>query len=392
MPYALSLTSCCIALALISAFPVAAQAPQILFVRGGPGTGGFLEGGSDEQLSDITNTSTAPGNHGWGQLADTLRTLDFDLAQMIEGPAENNTPIDFANLDLSPYAIIVLGSNNANYPPEAVDAVDQFVRGGGSLLVISDANWGQNWGDAPTSDQAFLDRYGLIMNQDRDLYVLDRSDGDFVVEGVDQGDHPILAGIEAFDGEGVSPITVGDPMDDVTVRVLANAEGQIRVNDGENGGSARPAMDGDGALVTVEAGTGRVAGHFDRNTFFNESGAGTDLTRFDNARYAKQLFQWLARRPPVATEPPAAASRIAVEGPFPNPSRDTIRFSITAAGAERVRVEVLDAAGRHVRLIHDAVLSVQTFDAPTRGLPNGAYFLRITGASSETTQPFQVVR
>jgi hypothetical protein len=388
----LPLATCCVVLALLFASPAAAQSPQILFVRGGPGTGGFLEGGSDEQLSDIDNYSTANGNHGWGQLADTLRALGFDPVQMTEGPAENNTPIDFANLDLSAYTIIVLGSNNADYPPEAVDAVDQFVRGGGGLLVISDANWGQNWGDAPTSDQAFLDRYGLIMNQDRGTYVLDRSDGDFVVGGVNQGDHPILVGVEAFDGEGVSPITIGDPMDDVTVRVLANAEGQVRVNDDYEGGSTRPATEGDGALVTVEAGAGRVVGHFDRNTFFNENGAGTDLTRFDNARYAKQLFGWLAGMFATAPEPPATARGIAVQGPFPNPSRDTVRFIVALTDPQHVHVEVLDAAGRQVRLVHDAALSERTLDIPTRGLPNGTYFLRMKGETFETTRPFQVVR
>src|SRR5207302_9000318 len=46
----------------------------------------------------------------------------------------------------------------------------------------------------------------------------------------------------------------------------------------------------------AEAGLGRVAIHFDRNTFFNANGAGTSLHRFDNARYAKNLFEWLAGR------------------------------------------------------------------------------------------------
>jgi len=39
---------------------------------------------------------------------------------------------------------------------------------------------------------------------------------------------------------------------------------------------------------------GRIAGHFDRNTFFNTNGAGTDITRFDNLQYALNLFAWLA--------------------------------------------------------------------------------------------------
>lgn len=269
--------------------------PKALFIRGGPGTGGFLEGGSDEQLSDITNTSTEAGNHGFAELAATLREQGFELEQHIEGPASDNTPIDLASMDLSQYSVIVLGSNNAEYPQAAVDAIEAYVRAGGGLLVISDANWGRNWGDAPSSDQPFLDRFGLVMNQDRGTYALERDADDFVVEGNNKGTHPILANIDAFDGEGVSPISLADtPGSGDTRQVLAKAEGTILVNDNEGQGSQRGATEQDGALVVVEAGQGRVAGHFDRNTFFNQNGAGTNINRLDNRQYAINLFNWLA--------------------------------------------------------------------------------------------------
>ncbi|MEM8532065.1 MAG: carbohydrate-binding protein [Chloroflexota bacterium] len=269
--------------------------PKVLFIRGGPGTGGFLEGGSNDQLSDITNASTDAGNHGFAKLAATLEEQGFELEQQIEGPASDNTPIDLANMDLSQYSVIVLGSNNAEYPEAAVDAIENYVRAGGGLLVISDANWGRNWGDAPSSDQPFLDRFGLVMNQDRGTYTLERSTDDFVVEGNDRSNHPILANIDAFDGEGVSPITLADtPDSDDTRQVLAKAESTILVNDNEGQGSQRDATEQDGALVIVEAEKGRVVGHFDRNTFFNQNGAGTNINRLDNRQYAINLFNWLS--------------------------------------------------------------------------------------------------
>lgn len=277
----------------VNAQPASAQ--SILFIKGGPGTGGFLEGGADEQLSSITDYSTAGGNHGWGELNDLLIDNGFTTTQMVEGPASNNTPVDLVSLDLSAYDVIVFGSNNADYPAAAVDKIETWIQNGGGALFISDANWGRNWGDAPDSDQPFLDRFGLVMNQDTGTYALTRSAGDYVVDGEDQGDHPILAGIDAFDGEGVSPGTVVDTsIPGVTPQVLANAEGNIRVNDNYGGGSFRPAAVNDGALIAVEAGTGRLAIHFDRNTFFNLNGAGTNINRLDNADYAVNLFTWLA--------------------------------------------------------------------------------------------------
>src|SRR5581483_12305200 len=134
---------------------------SILFIRGGTGTGGFIDGGSlaqrDEELSDINNHSTAKGNHGWGQLADMLRGDGFDLQQKIEKP---NRRIDLTKIDLSQYKIIVFGSNNADYTPHGdksiVRALENFVFAGGSALFVSDGNFGSSYGDAPSSDRDFL--------------------------------------------------------------------------------------------------------------------------------------------------------------------------------------------------------------------------------------------
>ena len=183
--------------------------------------------------------------------------------------------------------MLVLGSNNAVYSSPAVDAVELFIRNGGGVLFISDANFGGDWSDAASSDQDFLDRFGLIMNQDQGTYVLRRMDGDF-----NQPDHPILAGIEAFDGEGVSPINAAS-----AGQVLVRARNSTRVNQPpfgpNNQGQSRPVTAMDGALTVLNVDAGRIAGHFDRNTFFNTNGAGTDITRFDNRQYALNLFAWL---------------------------------------------------------------------------------------------------
>ncbi|MEO1718578.1 MAG: GC-type dockerin domain-anchored protein, partial [Planctomycetota bacterium] len=76
---------------------------------------------------------------------------------------------------------------------------------------------------------------------------------------------------------------------------LANAEGQVRLNNGTPGvnqeqGSSRPATATDAALFVAQADQGRIIGHFDRNTFFNLNGAGTNINRLDNRQYALNLF------------------------------------------------------------------------------------------------------
>jgi hypothetical protein len=296
-----------------------ATAPTILFIRGATRSGGFLEGTTaasrDEQLADINNTSTASGNAGWGTLASTLRNAGFAVEQMTE-PKEAvedgsgftmGRPIHFENLELSKYAAIVFGSNNARYPRASIDAIDSYIHNGGGAIFISDANFGSNWRDAPDSDQQFLARWGLIVNQDAaaGTTTLSRAGGNFVMS-----DHPVLDGVDSMTGEGVSPLVVPDvPPPGVIIRRVVAATGQTRNNDGVDSakqyqGTPRNVTDHDAALVLASVGGagGHVVGYFDRNTFFNANGVGTDITKADNRQFALNLFHYVTdSTPPTVT-------------------------------------------------------------------------------------------
>ncbi|MEM9372704.1 MAG: hypothetical protein AAGA55_03590 [Planctomycetota bacterium] len=290
---------------LLAGNVTAQEPPRVLFVRGAERSGGFFEGQNDfaltEQLADIGNQSTSGGNHGWFELAELLRGAGFIVEQAIE-PLEpgapstgqtNGAPLPFDQVPLRRYRVIVLGSNNAVYQSEQIDAVEDYVWAGGGLLLISDANFGSDWPDAANSDQQFLDRFGWTMQQDQGTYQLRRQDGDFLIPS-----HPVLDGVDVFDGEGVSPIVL--PVSDMPgVRSLLVARAKpgrnTRNNDSDTGqGTSRPVGPRDAALCVAYAGAGRLAGHIDRNTFFNANGAGTSINRFDNAAYAVNLITWLA--------------------------------------------------------------------------------------------------
>jgi hypothetical protein len=283
----------------------------ILFVRGATRSGGFLDGGSaavrDDQLADINNNSTAAGNHGWATLAATLRDAGLTVEQITEpkgadtGNVIAGRPIRFENMDLTKYGAIVFASNNARYPRSSVDAIDNYIRNGGGALFISDANFGSHWRDAPDSDQSFLARYGIIVNQDNGVYALTRAGGDFAVPN-----HPILSGVDVFDGEGVSPLIVPEtPPPGVSILRVVAARDKTRNNDGVDpaqnyAGSIRPVANRDAALLLANAGRGRVAGYFDRNTFFNANGAGSNLNKNDNRQLALNLFDWVTDNTPPA--------------------------------------------------------------------------------------------
>jgi hypothetical protein len=82
--------------------------------------------------------------------------------------------------------------------------------------------------------------------------------------------------------------------------------GKVRNNDGTDPskqyqGTLRTATTRDAALMLATSGKGRVAGFFDRNTFFNRNGLGTDITKYSNRQLALNLFAYLTRRMTTAT-------------------------------------------------------------------------------------------
>ncbi|MEM8739374.1 MAG: hypothetical protein AAGG38_13005 [Planctomycetota bacterium] len=315
----------------------AQEAGKVLFIRGAERSGGFFEANNDtgltEQLADIRNTSTSGGNHGWFEFASLLVDNGFQVEQAIEpleagAPTTGQTTGAALSLDgsftvsdrlgvtpavsrsLADYDAVIFGSNNAVYGNPQIDALESYVRGGGGVLFISDANFGSGWSDASNSDQQFLDRFGLVVNQDRGTYVLSSAEaGGGAPADYTQGDHPILSGVNAFDGEGVTPFQIGTLTEGVTAEILVQAEGNTSDNTGTDArGDARPVTMNDAALLVAEADLGRIAGHFDRNTFFNQNGAGTFLNRtaggsiqLDNDIYALNLVTWVANVPEPGT-------------------------------------------------------------------------------------------
>jgi hypothetical protein len=80
-----------------------------------------------------------------------LRGEGYFITQIKGGAATSGSdlPVDIVNLDLTPYKLIVFGSNNATCGAAAVNKIETFVRNGGGVLFISDANFGSSWAMRP---------------------------------------------------------------------------------------------------------------------------------------------------------------------------------------------------------------------------------------------------
>ncbi|MEZ5990335.1 MAG: hypothetical protein R3F30_14685 [Planctomycetota bacterium] len=311
MPSPALLSACLLA---VCAVPATAQTRvdplgrKLLFVRGADGSGGATEGGTTaqrtEQLSDVGNAATNNGNHGYGELRQALVADGFQVAQLVEDP---KVPLTLTAL--LPYRVVFLGSNNRAYTAAEVKAFHDYVDAGGSALFVSDANWGLTWNAAPASDNQFLARYGVQVWQDSgQLPVLERKQQGRYLDL----DHAVVSGldgdggaddVDAYVGEGVSLFRLGQGSDGWQARAQVTATGLVyrTLDSSGKAGSLQLATSADCALWTATKGDSRLAGHFDRNTWFNLNGAGTDIRKRANLTLARDLFRWLASVPGHAT-------------------------------------------------------------------------------------------
>lgn len=305
--FALLLAWICTAVSASGQTHVDPRGRSILFIRGAHATGGATEGGTPaqrtEQLSDIYNHATNPRNHRYGELRLLLVKDGFAPTQSIE----SSTPLSLAQL--VKHRVLVFGSNNKVYTAAAIRAFRAYIDRGGSALFISDANWGLTWEAAPASDKQFLGRYGAQVYQDSgQLPTMARaSSGRYRLPG-----HPLLSGpdgrgkrsdVDYYSGEGVSLFRITSPPGvHRAVRVVSATGLLVRLNTTTGRARAtRPATALEASMIVVEKSASRVVGHFDRNTFFNLNGAGTDIHGLHNAQLALNLFGFLASVPATST-------------------------------------------------------------------------------------------
>ncbi len=187
---------------------------------------------------------------------------------------------------LSPYRVLVLGSNGRVLTNEEAAALSNYVEGGGRLLIYADFQYGpNNW----ASDNVFLKPLGIEVFPDNFQPTT-------LITDIVRPDHPIMAGVSAFATEGSSQFLVSAAALNRVV-VLSRCSPLPRSGCAVQAPEQAKIKPGDDVVCTwvIEtAGGGRIAGTCDRNTFHNGPGVGTALNEHDNRRYAVNLFRWLS--------------------------------------------------------------------------------------------------
>lgn len=214
------------------------------------------------------------GGRGFSEFAATLSDLGFAPTEMLDA----SITLDAAAL--APYDVLVLSSNNRPFSAAEQQAVVDWVNAGGGLLAYSDSQFGYDEGRA--SDNDILLHFNMFVHHDNfaGVFTIDTyTEQNYITDGI------------TFKGEGVSLVRVLGP----PARILAECQGGNCVLHPIDG----PIQANDAALAIAEVGAGRVAVTFDRNTFFNPPGAGTNINEVDNREYLRRLAIWLRGLEPV---------------------------------------------------------------------------------------------
>ncbi len=214
------------------------------------------------------------GGRGYSEFNQTLAEIGFVATELPD------TSVTLDAVTLSGYDVLILSSNNRRFSADEQNAVVDWVDAGGGLLAFSDSQFGFDEGRA--SDNDILLHFNMFVHHDNFA-------GVFTIDTYLE-QHYLTDGI-TFKGEGVSLVRVLGP----PARSLADCQGGNCVLNAVDG----PLQPNDAALAVAEVGQGRVVATFDRNTFFNPPGAGTNITEVDNREYARRLVIWLAGLDPV---------------------------------------------------------------------------------------------
>lgn len=184
------------------------------------------------------------------------------------------------------YKTVVLGANGRVLQPAEVTALVQYYEKGGGVLVYADFQYGPtNW----ASDNTFLNQFGIEVFPDNFQPTT-------VITDI-MPTHPLMNGITAIQGEGISQFRVSQAAL-AQVEVLAKCSPLNRsgcIVKPEEQAKIQPGDVVACVWARSNPSGGRLAGVCDRNLFHNGPGPGSDLDQVNNRAFARNLFSWLAR-------------------------------------------------------------------------------------------------
>ena len=277
------------------------NAASIAYIHGDVGEDGStpsIEEPYDQMLIDDA------GSTGLTMFRDLVESEGHVISQYYDVETELTETL------LEEFDVIVFGLHQKIWSNAEKTALDDWLNAGGGMFIYSDSASGgfhrvvgaqNSVGQTVTNN--LITQYGMQVTVDQANGVKKTT---VVTTPFD-----ILTGGMILEGEGVSPVAVGD---DSRVRILIPFEEGLRFT--QNITINNPSY---AALAISDVGDGHVAVMFDRQPMWN-SGVGSNIQEEDNQEILRRMINFLAVRPVV--EPP-------VELPVPDDNESSEATQIT---------------------------------------------------------------
>ena len=266
---------------------------KVLYLHGSVSAEGDVPAGEKPPFHQMRLDDTGP--RGMSQFRAAIEAVGLEIRQAYDAD------VVLTDAFLTPWNVLILGSNQRRFSKAEAQAVQRWVRSGGGLVAWSDSGFGGHFAKVGLDNTAGRDSDNDLTSQFGMYFLTDNGGGNYLVAEYEEA-HFLNAqnpkGGVRYRGEGVSPVRVSPP-----ARVLARLqEGGLGGRMNVNKIDAPFNSETDVALAVAEVGEGRVVGTFDRNTFWN-AGEGTRLSHENHAEFAQRMALWAASRENIEPKP-----------------------------------------------------------------------------------------
>ncbi len=273
----------CLALTTLTS----AQAAKVAYIHGDVSQFGDIPSGTQDAYDQMLLTDTGPKG------MSSFRQMVLDEGHTIDQRYDQNTTLN--STFLSNYDVIVFGLHQKIWSAGEKQALDIWIRGGGSIFIYSDSAAGgfhRKVGGQNTTGQTvvnnLISQYGMQVT-------VDQANGVKAYRAGPGATHPIVAGRPILEGEGVSPVAVNPNSGAVAlIPYIDNPDykvsGTPTITHQQNITIANPIW---AALALRKLENGYIIAQFDRQPMWN-NGPGSSILKRDNLEILRRVVNFLA--------------------------------------------------------------------------------------------------
>jgi len=275
-------------------------AKNIAYIHGDVSADGRIPSGNQAPYDQMLISDS--GRTGLSQFKALVESQGHTISQHYD--ARTSLTRNFLNR----FDVVIFGLHQKRWSNAEKNALDSWLRDGGGMLIYSDSASGGRFNIVGSQNNVgqrtvnnIIARYGMQVT-------VDQAHGVKAVRPGPSNNHPVVAGRQVLEGEGVSPIAV-DRSAGVRIIIPYENNGTYRVS----GALTLPHRQGItinnplyASLALKPLGQGNLMVMFDRQPMWN-AGPGSSINKRNNREILRRMVNFLASGDNQTPPPPPAA-------------------------------------------------------------------------------------